>query len=143
MPSRHRRMIDFAGRHQAEQRPGRLRRRARRRLVTRVVELVARAVLAPAAVGVLDRFSQATALLQRRIGMIDPGGVERAEHRPGAVDVIDAPAAEPAAVRFLLFQQVIDACASCGLFSRVWPSCASIETQRAVTSAVGGSSRAP
>ena len=44
-------MVDLAGRHQAEQRPGGLRGRAGRRLVAAVVELVAVAVLAPAAVG--------------------------------------------------------------------------------------------
>src|SRR5712692_2341768 len=45
--ARHRRMIDLARRHQAKQRPGGLRGRAGRRLVAAVIELVARAVLAP------------------------------------------------------------------------------------------------
>ena len=48
-------MIDLARRHQAQQRPCRLRRDGGRGLIASVVELVAVAVLAPAAVRVLDR----------------------------------------------------------------------------------------
>src|SRR5262249_6030944 len=53
-PALDRGMVDLPCRHEAEQRPGRLRRRARRSLVAAVIELVARAILAPAAVGILD-----------------------------------------------------------------------------------------
>src|SRR3954467_1679252 len=50
--ARHGWMVDRTGRHQAEQRPGGLRGRARGRFVALVVELVAVAALAPAAVRV-------------------------------------------------------------------------------------------
>ena len=41
--------------------------------------------------------------------MIDAGGIERAQHRPGAVDVVHAPAAVPAAVGELRAAQIVDA----------------------------------
>ena len=41
--------------------------------------------------------------------MIDAGGVERAQHRPGAVDVVHAPAAVPAALGKLGAAQIVDA----------------------------------
>src|SRR5262249_42563177 len=47
-------IADLTAGHQAEQRPGGLRRGARRRLVPAVVELVARTVFAPAPVRILD-----------------------------------------------------------------------------------------
>ena len=75
--------------------------------------------------------------------VIDAGGVERAQHRPGAVDVVHAPAAVPASVRLLVApSQAIARRIGSEVAGRS-PSCASIETQRAVTSAVGGSSSAP
>src|SRR5262249_5535218 len=49
-----RRMIEPARGDEAEHGPGGLRRRRRRRLVAVVVELVARSILAPAAVRILD-----------------------------------------------------------------------------------------
>src|SRR5262245_63655156 len=101
-------MIDFAGGHQAEQRPGGLRRGARRRRVAAIIELVARAVLAPAAVAVLDPGEPSPRLAKLGRGMIDAGDVERAQHRPGAVDVVHAPAAVPAALGVLGAAQVIE-----------------------------------
>src|SRR5262245_58140119 len=53
-PALDRGMVDLPCYHEAEQRPGRLRCRARRSLVAAVIELIARAILAPAAVGILD-----------------------------------------------------------------------------------------
>src|SRR5215813_11669369 len=95
-------MVDLAGGHQAEQRPGRLRRRARGGFIAAVIELVARPVFAPAAVGILD-------LGEPRDRLAEFGR----------------------------------ALATAALLSAVSPICASIETQRAVTSSVGGSSKAP
>src|SRR5215510_9906780 len=51
-----RRIADLAAGHQTEKRPGRLRRGARRRLVATIVELIARAVFAPAAIRILYRY---------------------------------------------------------------------------------------
>ena len=75
--------------------------------------------------------------------MRDAGGVQRAQHGPGAVDVVGTPAAEPAAV--ILLARAADMpvrCASTGSSARM-PIWARNDTQRAVTSAVGGSSSAP
>src|SRR5215468_6250993 len=99
--ARDRRVIDLAGRHQPEQRPGCLRGGRWRGLVAAVGELIARSVLAPAAVRVLDRdqpFDRAANLGRRAL---DAGDIERTQHGPGAVDVVGAPAAEPAAVLLL------------------------------------------
>src|SRR3954453_19048060 len=107
--ARHRRMIDRAGRHQAEQGPRGLRGRARRRLIAPVAELVALPAFAPAAVGVLNGREPLDRPPHRRRRRIDPGRVERAERRPGAVDVVHAPAAEPTALRLLFGEKAFDA----------------------------------
>src|SRR5262249_27302766 len=52
--ARDRRMIERARRDEPEHRPGGLRGSGRRSLVAVVIELVARAILAPAAVGILN-----------------------------------------------------------------------------------------
>ncbi len=101
-------MVGLAGRHQGDQRPGGLRGGAAGALVAAVFELVARRVLAPAAVGVLDRDQPVDGLADRHGGRVVPGGVQRAQCRPGAVDVIHAPAAVPAAVLLLVGEQVVD-----------------------------------
>src|SRR5262245_8821993 len=91
-------MVDLAGGHQAKDGPGRLRGGARCALVTLVVELVARPILAPAAVGVLDRDEPDHGLAELGRLMVATGGIERGQHRPGAVDVVYSPAPVPAAV---------------------------------------------
>src|SRR5262249_34701694 len=90
------RVIDLSRRHQAQKSPGSLRGRARGRLVSAVIKLVARAILAPAAVRVLNLEEPADRLAEFRRGVIDAGHIERAQHRPGAINVIHAPAAVPA-----------------------------------------------
>src|SRR5437763_9440536 len=101
-------MIELAGRHEAEQRPGALRGGARCLFVSVVVELIARSVLAPAAVLVLDSHEPIHRFAEFFGSPIDAGGIERTEHRPGAVDVIHSPAAEPAAVFELSAAQITD-----------------------------------
>src|SRR6185503_10284105 len=87
--------------NQREQRPSRLRRRARPAPAQGVVH-VRRARLAPAAVGVLmgDEPFGGRAYVRLRHVLADRG--ERRQHGRRAINMIDAPAAEPAAVRFLL-----------------------------------------
>ena len=103
---RHRRMVGLAGRHQAEQRPGGLRgaRTAR-----------AHSLCSPACSCRSPRPSR-----RRGSGCdtasrppcapsgtrVHAGGVQGAQRRPGPVDVVDAPAAEPAAVGQLLALQI-------------------------------------
>src|SRR4029077_8384103 len=92
------RMLHLACRHQTEKRPCGLRGRARRLLVAAIVQLVARSVLAPAAVLILDRSEPLYRPAKHRRLSVHARGVERAQHRPGAVDVIHAPTAVPAPV---------------------------------------------
>src|SRR5271165_342051 len=101
-------MIDLPRRHQSEQSPGRLRRRARRLLIAAVIELVARAILAPAAVRVLYPQEPSDRLAEFGGGVVETDGIERAQDGPGAVDVIHAPAAEPAPIRHLRAAQVFE-----------------------------------
>src|ERR1700733_2475736 len=87
-------------------------------LVAPITELVAVATFAPAAIRVLDRDQPIGGTSNsRRIG-VDAGGVETSKHRPGSVDVIDAPAAEPASILLLDAREIIDrgldARAACG-----------------------------
>ena len=112
-------MVHFSGRHQTQQRPGRLRRVGRRRLVAAIVELVAGAVLSPAAVRVLDGDQPVGRLAHARIGRVEAGRVQRAQRRPRAIDIVDAPAAEPAAVRHLLASEIIQPGAHGGTLHRV------------------------
>src|SRR4051812_30723524 len=101
-------MVDVARRHQAKQRPGRLRGSAGRLLVAAIVELVARTILAPAAIGVLNGHEPAGRLAEFRPLLIEARGTERAQHGPGAVDVVHAPTAEPASIGKLRGAQIID-----------------------------------
>src|SRR6267142_438883 len=71
----------------------------------RLVGPVGGAVLAPAAIVTLMREQPVDGAADLRLGGIDAGGVEAAERRPCAVDVVGAPAAEPAAFRLLLVAQ--------------------------------------
>src|SRR5690348_17061430 len=102
-------MIDLARRHEAEQRPGGLRRRALLALAARLIRPVGRAVLAPAAVGALARDQPVDRATDHRRLLVDARGVERAQRRPRAVDIIGAPAAEPGAVLLLLAPQISNA----------------------------------
>src|SRR6185312_7219409 len=101
-PPRHGPIAGFPGRHQPEHRPGGLRRRAVFGDPMRHAGVVALLVLAPAAIRALPGHQprRRTPHLRRR--RFQSGGVQRRESRPGAVDVIGAPAPEPAAVRLLL-----------------------------------------
>ncbi len=70
--------------------------------------------------------------------------VQRGKHRPGAVDVVGAPAPEPAALRLLLAQQIVDS----GLHPRIVHLVAELRQHAEsaaprTQSAVGGSSNAP
>ena len=87
--------------------------------IAAVVELVAGAVLAPAAILVLDRDQPVGGLGDTRPRAVEAGGAERAERRPRAVDVVHAPAAEPAAVRHLLALEIVDAGAHDGTRRRL------------------------
>src|SRR5262245_51155424 len=100
--------LDLAGRHQPENGPGRLRSGGHRGGVA-LARPVGCASLAPPAIGTLPGDQPVD-------GPSDPwrlhvlaGGIEGAQGRPGAIDIIGAPAAEPRAVRFLLGLQEIDA----------------------------------
>ena len=103
------RMVDLLCRHQPQQRPGGLRRRGGRLLVTAIVELVAGAVLAPAAIRILDRDQPICSLAHARPRPVEARGAQRAERRPGAVDVVHAPTAEPVAVGHLVALEIVDA----------------------------------
>ena len=54
-----------------------------------------------------------------------PATFERAQRRPGAVDVVGAPAPEPGAVRLLLAQEIVEPARERGRSSLIGPSCAS------------------
>src|SRR4051812_13970352 len=101
-------MVDLAGGHQAEQCPSRLRGGARSLLITAIIELVARAVFAPAAILVLNTREPVDRLADFRGTMVDAGSVKRDQHRPGAVDVVHAPAPVPASFRVLGPSQIIE-----------------------------------
>src|SRR5882672_7836927 len=94
-------MPDLACRHQSKQGPCRLRGGGGSALESLVVEPVTSGILAPAAVLVLDRQQPVGRLADRRVLMVYPCGVERTQHRPGAVDVVQPPAAVPRSLRKL------------------------------------------
>src|ERR1700722_624398 len=99
------RAVALARGEQREQRPRGLRGGggALRRPVFWVV--VRAQVLAPAAVRVLYRLKPGDRTADLRLMRLDPGGDQRGQHRPGAVQVVRAPPAEPRAVRLLVLQQ--------------------------------------
>src|SRR3954453_17647409 len=101
-------MLHLARCHQREQSPRCLRGGARRFLVATIVELVARSILAPAAVLILNREEPLYRPAEHRGLMIDARRVERAQHRPGPVDVVHTPTAIPAAVRQLVALEPFD-----------------------------------
>src|SRR5262249_3134789 len=66
------------------------------------------AALAPGAGRLLDLLQPAGGALHHRVGHVEADGFQPGEDLPGPVDVVDAPAAVPAAVRFLRATQVGD-----------------------------------
>src|SRR5262249_40747573 len=103
----HRVTVDFARRHQSKHGPGGLRRRA---LLGRTLAIapIRRPVFTPAAVRLLERLEPGHgAADMRRLGAVAEG-VERAQHRPRAIDVVGAPAPEPGSVRLLLAKQEVN-----------------------------------
>src|SRR5262249_30034699 len=101
-------MVALPSRHQAEQRPSRLRGRARRVFVPTVIEPVAGAVLAPAAIGILDLYQPHRGPAELGGRTVEANGIERTPFRPSAVDIIHAPAAIPTSLLRLRATQVID-----------------------------------
>ena len=71
--------------------------------------VVAGTALAPAAVGVLDRAQPLAGAEDVRLAIVVPGGTQAAQRQERAVDVVDAPAAVPAAVRLLVRHEIVDA----------------------------------
>src|SRR5215467_7907125 len=106
--ARYRRIVRLAGGHKAEQGPRGLRRCAGGRLIAVIVQLVTGAVLAPSPVGILDAGQPVGGFANAIVIMLDTSGVKRAQHRPGAVDVVHAPAAVPAAVLELGVAQIVN-----------------------------------
>ena len=70
--------------------------------------VVAAAALAPAAAGLLDRFEPVGRLAQRRVVHREVDRLEALEDLPGAVDVVHAPAAVPAAVGLLRPPEIVE-----------------------------------
>ena len=98
-------MIGAAAGHQRQQGPGGLRGRAFGEGAGGGVG-VGFLVLAPAAVGALDGDEPVAGAGDGGIFRGDSGGVQGAEHGPGAINVIGAPAAEPGTVFFLVALQI-------------------------------------
>src|SRR5438874_2600921 len=94
-------------REEAEERPGGLARRRFAGAGERVV-VVALAGLAPAAVLVLVALEPAHRALHVLVPRVLADGGQAAQHRPGAVDVVHAPAAVPRAVVLLRVAEELD-----------------------------------
>src|ERR1700709_135642 len=101
-------MPDRARPHQSKQGPCRLRGSRGHPLISLIVESVACGILSPAAIAVLDRNQPACRLAHHRIAMLDSLGIVRTQHRPGTVDVIQAPAAVPRPLGELSPAQIVD-----------------------------------
>ena len=134
--------VALAGRQQGHQRPGGLRGGRGAPADPRRVRVGAQ-VLAPAAVVVLVLL-QPAAPPAGSAGLAggQPAAISAGTTDAGAVDVVDAPAAEPGAVRLLLGEQPGRCRAGCA-GRRPCPRAASISTTCAVTSADGGSMTSP
>src|SRR5262245_28720235 len=78
-----------------------------------VVELVARPVLTPSPVRVLDRSEPVHRPADLGRCPIHAGNVEGAEYRPSPVDIVNAPSTIPAAVWLLGAAQVVEAGRNC------------------------------
>src|SRR5579872_6488289 len=77
-------------------------------MIAAIVETIARAILAPAAVLVLDFAEPMHRAPDRAMVVRQPGGVQACERRPSAVDVVDTPASEPTAIGQLRVTQKLD-----------------------------------
>src|SRR5258708_19090320 len=97
--------VDLSSRHQAEQRPRRLRWRARLALAA-PVRPIRGTILAPAVVGVLAPDQIVDRPAHRGRCRINPCDVQRAQHRPRPINVIGAPTPEPRSVWLLLLEEV-------------------------------------
>src|SRR5262249_7728359 len=107
--ARHRWMVNLAGSHEPEQRPGRLRSRAGGRLVAAIVELVARAVFTPAPVRILDGNEPVFGPADFSGAMLLAAGIERTKRGPGAIDIVQTPAPIPTSIPELRAKQITDA----------------------------------
>src|SRR5258708_23710313 len=101
-------MRDLARGQQSKQGPCRLRGGGGGILVSPVVEPGTGGIFAPTTVLVLDRQQPVRGLAHHRVLVIDAGGIERAQGRPGAVNEVHPPAAIPRAFRKLGPAQVSD-----------------------------------
>src|SRR5205823_1463616 len=101
-------MPDLARCHQTKQGPCRLRSCGGGSFVSAVVEPIASSVLAPAAVLILGREQPRRRLANHGILVIDTCGIERAQGRPGAVNVVEAPPAVPRSLGELGATQIGD-----------------------------------
>src|SRR5450631_4285341 len=88
-------MPDLARRHQPKQGPCRLRCGGGGSRKSPVVEPVTGGILAPAAILILDRQQPVHRSPDRRVPVVDAAGIERAQYRPGTVNVVKTPAAIP------------------------------------------------
>src|SRR5204862_5951449 len=99
---------DLARCHQTKQGPCRLRSCGGGGFVSAVVEPIAPGILAPTAVVILGREQPRRRLANNGILMIDARGIKGAQGRPGAVNVIQAPAAVPRSLSELGAAQISD-----------------------------------
>src|SRR5260370_16632893 len=87
--------------HQSKQGPCRLRGGRGSTLEALIVESITGSILAPAAVLILDRDQPGHGLANRGVLVVDLDGIERAQHRPRAVNVVHPPSAIPRSLRKL------------------------------------------
>src|SRR5579862_8823361 len=102
------RMIHPPCGHKSQNRPGGLRGDRGSLFITPIIEAVAVAALAPSAVRVLNRDQPVGSAADHWRVQVEPRCIQSREYRPCAIDVIHAPAAEPAAVLFLRTAQIFD-----------------------------------
>src|SRR5580698_4278319 len=107
-----------AGGEQPENGPCRLRWRADANTARRWV-VVAAAAFAPTAVGVLHHANPLGGLLDLRLVVPDADGFESAQNEKCAVDIVDAPASKPTAVRLLFIEDELDSLFDALVFARV------------------------
>src|SRR5271156_5152116 len=97
----------ISGGEQTENGPRGLRRGARADAAGGGV-VVAAAGFSPAAVGILHHADPLGCLLNLRLVVPDADGFKTPQDQEGAIDIVDAPAAEPASVLFLLVVNELD-----------------------------------
>src|SRR5581483_1004327 len=114
----HRVAAVVAGRQQPQKRPGGLGWSARANAAGDRV-IVAAAGFAPPAVSVLHRANPLRCLLDLRFMVPYTDCLEAPQHQERAVEIIDTPAAKPAAVRLLLGEDKLDSLLYTAVFARV------------------------